>query len=97
MRAKNLKIIFNPATLPDSIQNIVFVIFAIYEAIINICKNKKIYKLKMYLPISYVNSIVVKIAEYELQNNNIRNFKQYTNWVEFEINKNSSKQPNKAK
>lgn len=87
-RAKNLQIRFNPFKEKYTLKNIVSVIFAIYQAITKICQDKQIYKLKMYLPVKYVNDIMIKIAMFEAGNNKIKNLKKYTNWIEFEINEN---------
>jgi len=89
IRAKNLQIRFNPFKLDYTLENIVLIIFAIYKAIIKICEDKQIYKLKMYLPVDQINDIMMKIAIYEEGNNSIKNLKKYTNWIEFEINENN--------
>ena len=89
IRAKNLQIRFNPFKLDYTLENIVLIIFAIYKAIIKICEDKQIYKLKMYLPVDYVNNIMMRIATYEEGSNRIKNLKKYTNWIEFEINENN--------
>lgn len=88
-RAKNLQIHFNPLKLDYTLKNIVSIIIAIYQTIIKICKDKQIYKLKMYLPLDYINRIVREIVIYEAKNNRIQNHKKYTNWIELEINENS--------
>ncbi|CAC9430667.1 hypothetical protein [uncultured Gammaproteobacteria bacterium] len=82
--SKNLKIIFHPDFKEDE-SDIVGIILFIYKSMLDICDEKKIKKLKLYIDNLLIHSIFMVIATHQADNQDIMKVENYSKWIEIHM------------
>jgi molecular chaperone GrpE (heat shock protein) len=82
--AKNLKIHFHPSFKQEEYDIIQIIIF-IYDSMLNICDDKGIKKLKLYIDDVLMHSIFMIIATHQADNEDIIEVKNYSKWIEIQM------------
>ncbi len=82
--AKNLKISFHPNFKQDEYDIINIIIF-IYKSMLEICGEKGIKKLKLYIDNSLIHDIFMLIATHQENNKYIMGVKNYSKWIEIQM------------